>query len=351
MPPRSNLTGLTPVDLTAYLSTGDDAVGVAAIASSLRDNGCVVVRDERVDATDSAQFLDMMERYFAQPREIKMRDARPHLFYQVGVTPDFVERARDNSAYVDGLDPEERPISDTAARKKDPKWRFFWRVGERPNTTDYPELNATQVVPDGFRGEWEGVMDRWGGKLVDTVLTVAEMLAIGLGLGRMAIREKMLLGPHLLAPTGSDMAQYGSNVNQSIAAIHYDLNCLTCHGAARFPGLYIWTSDGRRMPVVVPKGMLLIQAGIQLEYLTGGFIQRGMHEVVVSEETVAAAKAASSANISTWRVSSTMFGHVRSDASLEPLGQFRQQANRDQYPNIVAGDQVQQELKALELAT
>lgn len=31
----------------------------------------------------------------------------------------------------------------------DPKWRFFWRVGERPlpENTRYPELNAEPVVP------------------------------------------------------------------------------------------------------------------------------------------------------------------------------------------------------------
>lgn len=31
----------------------------------------------------------------------------------------------------------------------DPKWRFFWRVGERPlaENTRFPELNAAPVIP------------------------------------------------------------------------------------------------------------------------------------------------------------------------------------------------------------
>jgi hypothetical protein len=29
----------------------------------------------------------------------------------------------------------------------DPKWRFFWRVGERPSDGQYAELNAEPVVP------------------------------------------------------------------------------------------------------------------------------------------------------------------------------------------------------------
>lgn len=31
----------------------------------------------------------------------------------------------------------------------DPKWRFFWRVGDRPQLTEYPELNADPVIPAG----------------------------------------------------------------------------------------------------------------------------------------------------------------------------------------------------------
>lgn len=33
--------------------------------------------------SDQSTFLDMMERYFQQPTEVKLRDARPHLHYQV----------------------------------------------------------------------------------------------------------------------------------------------------------------------------------------------------------------------------------------------------------------------------
>lgn len=29
----------------------------------------------------------------------------------------------------------------------DVKCRFFWRVGSRPSSTDYPELNAEPVIP------------------------------------------------------------------------------------------------------------------------------------------------------------------------------------------------------------
>ena len=41
----------------------------------------------------------------------------------------------------------------------------------------------------------------------------------------------------------------------------------------------MWLRDGRRVPVVIPEGCLLLQAGKQFEWLTGGYVQAGMHEV------------------------------------------------------------------------
>lgn len=249
--------------------------------------------------------------------------------------------------------PSERPKSDPAARKKDPKWRFFWRCGERPVTTDFPELNAPQVIPAAFEAEWERTMDGWGYKLLNALYSTAEMLALGLDLPRHSLREKMTLGPHLLAPTGSDLTEINEqSVGHTLAGYHYDLNMLTIHGRARYPGLYVWTRNGNRVPVIVPEGFLLVQSGIQLEYLTAGSILRGMHEVVVSEETVRAANESRSRKSSSmWRVSSTLFGHVRSDAFLSPLGHFANLPNALKYSGVRAGEQVAEELRALELAT
>jgi isopenicillin N synthase-like dioxygenase len=54
---------------------------------------------------------------------------------------------------------------------------------------------------------------------------------------------------------------------------------MTIHGKSRFPGLFIWTREGKRVPVKVPDGCLLVQAGKQFEYLTAGHVLAGFHEV------------------------------------------------------------------------
>ncbi len=97
---------------------------------------------------------------------------------------------------------ENKPVSDPKARMKDPKWRFMWRMGELPPSTEYPEQNAAPVIPADFREEWAPTMNNWGVKLMNSVYTVAELLALGLRLSRDAFTKKMRYGSHLLGTDG-----------------------------------------------------------------------------------------------------------------------------------------------------
>lgn len=354
MEPNPYCAALPVFKLNSYLDdNARDTQGVQrlceAVATCLKDAGALVIRDPRVDSSENDHFIDLMERYFGQSTEAKMADVRSHLAYQVGATPDGIEKPRclHDKAILEqaaALPPEDRPTVPTAA---DVKWRFFWRLGERPLDTRYKELNAEPVVPAAFP-EWQEVMDGWGYKMLAAVATAAEMVARGFGLEPDAFTQRMRLGPHLLAPTGADLDKYGS-IGTAFAGFHYDLNFLTIHGRSRFPGLHIWLSNGRRVPVRIPDGCLLIQAGKQMEWLTGGAVKAGFHEVVCTEETVAAAEAARRAGRSTWRVSSTVFSQIASDEVLRPLGPFATEQALKAYPEVPAGSYVQSELEAINL--
>ena len=52
---------------------------------------------------------------------------------------------------------------------------------------------------------------------------------------------------------------------------------------------------------------------------------------------------------SVWRVSSTLFSHIASDNELKPLADFAKLPNASKYPTILAGDQVEEELKMIKL--
>jgi len=86
--------------------------------------------------------------------------------------------------------------------------------------------------------------------------------------------------------------------------------------------LYIWLRTGERVPVTIPDGCLLVQAAKQIEYLTGGHIFAGFHEVVISDSTLEAIRSAEESGKSTWRVSSTLFSGLKYNGILEPLPPF-----------------------------
>lgn len=71
------------VDISSYLAKPEVSEDCRRIATSLKDYGAVLIRDPRVESRDSDKFVNLMERYFEQPDEVKMEDARPNLFYQV----------------------------------------------------------------------------------------------------------------------------------------------------------------------------------------------------------------------------------------------------------------------------
>jgi isopenicillin N synthase-like dioxygenase len=229
----------------------------------------------------------------------------------------------------------------------DNKMRFFWRIGNAPPHTDFPQLHADPVVPHNFP-EWKTIMDNWGALLLATGITIAEMCARGLGLPVDTFTSLMKYGPHLLAPTGSDFIRFGQ-LGTILAGFHSDINFLTIHGRARFPGLFVWTRDGKRFAVKVEHGCLLLQAGKQFEWLTGGQVLAGFHEVVVSEQTIQAINEASKAGRSLWRVSSTMFTHIASDHILQPLEPFVNFETVKIYPPVKAGTQLLAEVAAVNI--
>jgi hypothetical protein len=137
--------------------------------------------------------------------------------------------------------------------------------------------------------------------------------------------------PHLLAPTASNLQKYGDE-DTILAGFHTDLNFLTIHGRSRYPGLHIWARNtGQRIPVKIPPGNhLLVQAGKQLEHLTGGLIKAGFHEVVVNKSTrgVMEQRKRDMPDRPLIRISSTLFFHLSSDFLLSPNERLAERARQ-----------------------
>ena len=331
----SGPTHLPIIDLSPFLESADSPASseqCAALANGLISYGAVLIRDSRVQTKDNEDFLDLLEDYFAQPDEVLLRDQRPELGYQVGVTLENMEKPRCAAHgpcldVIARLDPSERPL-DISGHQPDPKARFLWKVGTPlgEGETEFPSFNANNVVPDIAERQigqrWALTMNTWGEGMRNAVNTLSEMLAIGLDLPQNMFSAAGDRGAHLLAPTASDLSRYGTK-DTILAGFHTDLNFLTIHGRSRYPGLNIWArNSGRRIPVLFgPGANLLLQAGKQLEHVTGGLIRAGYHEVVVNDSTLAEIerKKLQVPQRPLVRISSTLFWHLASDYTMKPI--------------------------------
>jgi hypothetical protein len=161
------------IDLDVFLSQSRESEASQSecrkAAAALITYGALVLHDSRVSESDNAVFLDLLEDYFAQPEDKLKTDERSELGFQVGVTLENTEKPKcavDEPCLdvIRRLAPEERPL-DISGHAPDPKCRFFWRMTEKPPyETEFPGLNAENVVPqgEGIRERWGPVMEVWG---------------------------------------------------------------------------------------------------------------------------------------------------------------------------------------------
>lgn len=324
------------------------------IANSFHHTGVVVIRDPRVNENDNWKFIELLERYYTRAANqlyngVVVPEVRPELHYQVGATPEKVEKARNHCERIQNLPADSRAMTECPPAK-DEKWRYFWRIGEfAEGQSDYEFPN---ICPTDFP-EWENTLNTWGHLMLNTVNLIVRMFEIAAGILPGQLVDMLRAAPHLLAPTGSDLERY--QIGTIFAGYHYDLNFITIHGKSKFPGLSVWLRNGKKVSVKIEDGCLLLQAGIMFEKLTGGYVMAGFHEVVYNEQTEEAVIRARQDGRPLWRVSSTLFAHLRYDVLIEAMEELREKMEipleeaRKKYPAMTAGEVVVEELKQIML--
>jgi isopenicillin N synthase-like dioxygenase len=188
----------------------------------------------------------------------------------IGATPECVEMPKEQQEVINKYSKENTPQTPQPP-PFDAKWRYIYNIADLIEDIDQNRL------PADFP-EFEEIVEAWGKHMLNGCNIVAEMAAIGLGLERSTFSDMIKRGPYKLAPTGSDLKRY--KVGTVLAGFHYDFNFLTIHGKSRYPGLFAWLRTGEKFSVAVPEGHLLLQAGKQFEWVTGGHISCGYHEVI-----------------------------------------------------------------------
>lgn len=96
------------------------------------------------------------------------------------------------------------------------------------------------------------------------------------------------------------------------------------------------------------------------EQITGGYVTAGYHEVMYNESTKAVVdkklseNEAGASNI-LWRISSTLFSHLKYDVDLTPIPEMAHlhdmvKVESGKYPKMTAHEKLMEELRAINLA-
>lgn len=309
----------------------------AAVADSLERTGLVILRSEHADPAVREQMQTGTAEFFASPTSVKR--ATMTVNFQGGWTPPYSETPVDQRRFVIKLDTQNKPYWENLT--DDDKERVMFGVGWRPAATLYPDLCPPTRIMVGHE-KWCRIMRKWGKNMLSDTDLLLGALAEHYGLAPKVFSTKG--GAHYVAPTGTKMNKF--YVGKVVVRLHSDMGLLTGHEKsiayfsksgrkASCGGLIVWTKDGRKIRVVVPEGCRLFQAGMQLEYVTGGRIRGGLHQVVIPPEAQALIDEATANGEDVWRITATLFPHYFADKRISVLPPFRV-ASRT-YKTIFAG--------------
>ena len=192
---------------------------------------------------------------------------------------------------------------------------FYHQGLEFAPDAKYADIKESYYVPQGF--------DRWPKNLPSFSRTIGEyrsymheyakslLKVVFEYLGRehsevehsFSQRDSLLRLSHYptLKPTDHAEALWG--------APHKDPNAITIMPPGSIPGLEVLNGDGLWKPVIVPRGYLIITAGLQLEHKTAGLVKARVHRVLNPGGRLTLSE----------RYSTAYFGSFVSDYSLEPF--------------------------------
>ncbi len=220
-----------------------------------------------------------------------------------------------------------------------PDLKEFWHVG-REFSGDHPKKKEYQ--PNFWPSEiteFKEVMVELYRQLDVCSLRLLEACSVYLG------------EPPRLLP---DMAEEGNTILRIIhypqvspdrdpaairAGAHEDINFITLLCEATTGGLELLQRDGSWLPIHALKGQIIVDTGDMLQNLTNGLLKSTTHRVVNPD------------NSRERRFSMPFFVHPRSEVNLSPLPSCVKRVGGKKYPNLNAGEYLDQRLREIGLGS
>lgn len=308
------------VDLNDYLSGDPERVQafVRAVGSALQEIGFFALTNHSVSTDLIRESYSETQKLFALPTEEKLKYEIPGLKGQRGYTSFGKEHAKNSKA---------------------PDLKEFWHVGQ--------ELKAPHKLAGLYpKNVWPSELDNFETTTLQVfqslefaALKILEACALYLGEDKSRIRDTAVDGNSILRLIHYPPISPDKDPNSIRAGAHEDINLITLLIDATSSGLELMDRNGKWIPVVTPKGCIIVDAGDMLQNLTNGFFKSTTHRVVNPDNSREA------------RYSMPFFMHARGEVDLNPLASCIEATGGKQvYPNITADAYLLQRLREIGLA-
>jgi isopenicillin N synthase-like dioxygenase len=306
------------VDLNDYLkgSQGSKEAFVAKMGDALKDIGFFALQNHGVDYRLIEKAYQIAGAFFALPEVEKKKYENLAIKGQRGFTSFGREHAKDHKA---------------------PDLKEFWHVGReiaknQKFSEEYPENIWPTEIP-----EFKEVMMELYRQLDICSERLLEACSIYIGENPDFLPSLAKNGNTILRVINYPEVPADRDPQSIRAGAHEDINFITLLCEATAGGLELLKRDGTWLPIHALKGQIIVDTGDMLQNLTNGLLKSTTHRVVNPD------------NSREQRFSMPFFVHPRSEVDLTPLPRCIAKLDEKRYPNITAGEYLNQRLKEIGL--
>jgi isopenicillin N synthase-like dioxygenase len=293
---------------------------VAQLGQAFNNIGFVAIRNHYLSDELAHKLYEVVKRFFALPDEIKQKYEIPGLAGQRGYVGKGKEHAKGRN---------------TGDLKE------FYHIGQEvedddPIKSEYPANVWPEELPE-FKTFGLAVYRQ----LEKTGVQMLRAIALYLELPENYFDDKVRHGNSILRPIHYYPITNPDEVPPDAvrAAEHGDINLITLLMGASAEGLQVLRRDGKWIPITALPEQLVVNVGDMLERLTNKKLKSTIHRVVNPPRE----------KMNTPRYSIPFFMHPRSDMSLAALPSCVDAEHPKLWPDITAGEFLDQRLAEIGL--
>ncbi|MCU0358113.1 MAG: isopenicillin N synthase family oxygenase [Cyclobacteriaceae bacterium] len=293
---------------------------VAELGAAYNNIGFVAIKNHHLTDELSAKLYSVIQRFFALPDAVKQKYEIPGLAGQRGYIGKGKEHAKGRN---------------TGDLKE------FYHVGQEvtdddPVKKEYPANVWPEEMPE-FKDIALDVYRR----LEKTGVYMLRAIALYLNLPENYFDDKVHHGNSILRPIHYFPIENPEEVPADAvrAAEHGDINLITLLMGASADGLQVLRRDGKWIPITALPEQLVVNVGDMLERHTNKKLKSTIHRVVNPPRE----------KMNTPRYSIPFFMHPRSEMSLSALPSCVDEAHPKLWPDITAGDFLEERLAEIGL--